>query len=710
MIKLQIHWLSMLGKFLLFTFLLTGILVAKETQNVEVLAQNVVKEGILIHAKGNVVLYSEKYLITADEAYYNNESGDVELIGNVTILEGISYTSRSAHTNLNLKTNKGDSSPLFFFDETSNIWLKCENAILNPDSYIAQKSVVSSCNVQDPDWKIAFTSGEFDKENKWLHLYNPVFYAEDIPLFYLPYFSFSTDQTRRTGLLRPEIAFGSSEGIRYMQPIYFAPEKDWDLELDPQIRTSRGEGIHSTFRFVDSIYSKGEIKAGYFGEHADYAEEKNLKNDHHYGFKIMYDRSSLLSSKYDNIEDGLWLDINYLNDIDYYNTLSHELTAYDKLVTSRLNYYAKRDLDYFGLYAKYYIDTSKVSNSDTPQELPTLQYHRFSNSLLFDNILYSVDYKAKNYERSEGVTAFQNEFNAPLTVYFSVLEDYLHFSLSENVYMTQVSYGNGAEDGSYGQYFRNYHQFSLFTDVAKSYDNFFHTMYFRADHIVPSYTTSKGTWNYKYETNDLIPLDTEEKSTNLSLKEFFYNQDGDKKITHSLKQKYYYSDEKYKYGDLHNDIKYHVTENFYLGNAISYSNEFSTFSRNQISLNYKDDIYFTSLRYTYEDSTYEYSLEKKDYSFITFHAETKYVSGYNVFASADYDINDELVKSWSTGFKRTKKCWDYSLMYRDIKLPRLTSSSIDSVNRKGFMLQFNFYPIGGISQDFATQSEQKNIK
>ena len=153
MIKLQTHWSSMLSRVFFLIFLLSGSAIANEkAQDVEVLAQSVTKNGDIVHAVGNVVLYSQKYLITADEAYYNYETSDVELIGNITILEGISYVSRSGHTNLNLKTDKGDSTPLFFFDETSNVWLKCENAIIDPQTYITQKSIVSSCNAQDPDW------------------------------------------------------------------------------------------------------------------------------------------------------------------------------------------------------------------------------------------------------------------------------------------------------------------------------------------------------------------------------------------------------------------------------------------------------------------------------------------------------------------------------------------------------------------------------
>jgi len=701
--------------------LVLGSLWAQEAsvQDVELLAKNVTKEGTIAHAVGNVVIYSPKYLITADEAFYDYESGDLEMFGNITMLEGVSYASRSGHTKLNLKTDNGVSDPLFFFDETANLWLKCDNAILSPESYITQKAIVSSCNTQDPDWKIAFTTGEYNKEAKWMHLYNPVFYAGDMPFFYLPYFSFSTDTTRRTGLLRPDIGFGS-EGLFYLQPIYFAPDTDWDVEVTPQIRTSRGEGIHSTYRFVDSSYSSGQMTAGYFGEHKDYAEDKNLKNDAHYGIRLTYDRSALLSSHYKNLEDGLWLDINYLNDIDYYNTINNETKSYDKLVISRLNYYAKRDLDYVGFYSKYYIDTSKESNDGTLQELPTLHYHRFSNSLLMDNLLYSLDVKSKNYYRSEGVNALQHEVNAPVTFYFSLLDDYVHGSVSENIYISHASYSNDADEGNYGQRFSNFHEFSLFTDVAKAYDTFFHTMKFGVDYIVPSFDNTDGTWNYKYNalsSDGLIPIQNVKESVTLSLKEFFYNQDAEKKISHQMKQMYF-TDYGYKYGDLENDVKYHVNTNLYLGNTLSYSHEYSKVSRNQISINYADDIYTTSLRYTNQDESYRpnsifvediETLDelKKNYDYVTLYAETRYIPLYTMFASVDYDVNAEDLRSWRLGFKKRTKCWDYSLQYRDVNKPKSTSYGADSIKKKGLMLQFNFYPIGNVGYDFAVQTEQK---
>ena len=106
----------MFVKVLLTFFVCLGTLWAEQPQqDVEVLAKTVTKDGDVAHAVGNVVLYSPKYLITADEAFYNYVTGDLELFGNITLLEGVNYASRSGHTKLNLKTDKGTSDPLFFF-------------------------------------------------------------------------------------------------------------------------------------------------------------------------------------------------------------------------------------------------------------------------------------------------------------------------------------------------------------------------------------------------------------------------------------------------------------------------------------------------------------------------------------------------------------------------------------------------------------------
>ena len=52
-------------------FLLQSFVFATSSQHVEILAKILNKQGNVVHAKDDVVLYSNKYIITADEAYYD---------------------------------------------------------------------------------------------------------------------------------------------------------------------------------------------------------------------------------------------------------------------------------------------------------------------------------------------------------------------------------------------------------------------------------------------------------------------------------------------------------------------------------------------------------------------------------------------------------------------------------------------------------------
>lgn len=52
------------------------------------------------------------------------------------------------------------------------------------------------------------------------------------------------------------VGFSEKEGFYYEQALFIAEQNWWDLELKPQIRTNRGSGLYSTFRFVDSKTSK----------------------------------------------------------------------------------------------------------------------------------------------------------------------------------------------------------------------------------------------------------------------------------------------------------------------------------------------------------------------------------------------------------------------------------------------------------------------
>ena len=221
---------------------------------------------------------------------------------------------------------------------------------------------MSSCDCIDPAWSLSFTSGDYDTEDKWVNTYNTTLYVNDFPILYTPYFGFSTDKTRRTGFLPPTMGISKDEGFVYAQPIYYAPQPNYDMEFIPQIRTNRGEGIYFNYRYKDSAYSYLKLETGIFEENDEYEYKNKLVNSKHYGTKLNYLRTNLFSDN-QTATDGLLIDFVNMNDVDYLDTrYDNDTSDYtDKFLESAFKYYYNTNQYYGDIELKYYDDSRNLS-------------------------------------------------------------------------------------------------------------------------------------------------------------------------------------------------------------------------------------------------------------------------------------------------------------------------------------------------------------
>ena len=741
----------MFKRVFVFSLVALNFLNAK-VQSVELLADDVKRNGEITEANGNVVVYSQDYFATADSAKYYEANKTIELFGNVNVMQEKDNTSRASYVKLDLQNKQYQANDVFVINKDAEVWMKNRHSCTDENYYMVKKSTVSSCNIEDPDWHINFTSGMLNKQSKFLHLFNPVFYVGDVPILYLPYFGFPTDKTRRSGLLIPEFGYIKSDGGYYKQPIYFAPYESWDLQLDPQIRTRRGVGIYNTFRFADSPYSYGEIRGGVFDNHKRHQKRLEYKNERHHGFEVQYDRSKLAKYLIDgDFKENLWIDFTKLNDLEYYDLIDKggiDDSSANSLVTSRLNYYLTTDDHYFGSYLRYYIDTAKLNkssdfkNSDTIQELPTLHYHKFTNSLFLPNLIYSFDTKLHNYFRENGVTARQFEFDLPLSISFPLLDDYLGVSFGENLYFTHINWGskfiyqNGefAKDNS-SDYINGYHKISLFSDIAKPYESFYHTMSVKGDLIIPHiqqgnindrlfkyyrYNRDKnGGKNIPnsrlanlqdslyYEDSFISELSNEftHENINLAFTQFFYDANGKKFLRHGIMQRYDFDE--HEFSDLSNMIDLYFGK-FTFGNRFDYNHKFDSFDRIRTYARYNGDTFNMGLThsYEYEKLSEDKSRYTKD-SYLIANTSVKLPQNYQIFGRVDYDLVRDYSKMWRVGLTHNRKCWNYSFVYQENIEPKTSSrDDYEKASKKhGFYFFVNFYPFGGVGYDFSISKD-----
>lgn len=699
-----------------------------EIENAEFIADKIVKNNGIISATGNVLLYSQNYFISANRANYDEENKIVELFGDVNLIRQNNEASHSNYARIDLKTNEIDLSDAFAVNKNKEVWIQSAKGCSDNEYYSVTSSIVSSCNVQDPDWHISFSSGKLNKKTKFVHVFNPVFYLGKVPVFYLPYFGFSIDESRRSGFLTPQIGYSNDNGFFYAQPIYIATAPQWDFELLPQIRTKRGTGIYNILRFSDSSHSNGEISFGFFRDKKSYQEKEYLKNQIHNGAEIQYSRDKL--AKYlvnGDYAEGLWFKYAFANDIDYLN-LRDRSYRYDSLVASKLNYFINTDSNFWAIYAKYFIDTTKLGtqyeNKTTIQELPTLHYHKSLDNVYSKNFTYSIDAKYHNYTRQIGTSASQYEINVPIGFNVDLFDDYANLSLTENFYATRIEYNNNTyqmNDKYYGSkhnnYFRYYHDLRLQTNLARSFDKFLHTMNFSLeytkpqlvagkidDNVLKRYLINEQKGEVFFEDNFLDDLDDKltQENVKFGFSQYFYDKSGDKFLKHSMTQNYSISDRSFL--NLENTINLYLGK-FTISNKLEYSYLNKIYPKIQTGIGYSDDNINISLYHTYKKNI----LNNVDYDTQSYFGSSysfKLPGNYRLFGNFDYDIKKQHSKMWSIGIEYRRKCWNYSLSYKEDVEPKNILNGVEKKIFQGFYLKFSFYPFGGISYNYSLKDSQ----
>ncbi len=671
--------------FLLFSF---DLFSAPLSNKYELYASSVYTENDNVIAEGGVIIYNKDSLFSADKIIYNQKDKTLELIGNVYTEYDGSGGTKNDYLKVDLKNKKYSGEKLFLFDNESNIWVWGKTASSKNGNYRLRDASISSCNVENPDWQFRFSKGWYNSKKEYISLSHPVFYIHQVPILYFPWIAFPTNTKRRTGLLRPIIGFENSENLLFVQPIFIAPDKNWDVELSPQIRLNRGIGLYTKFRFVDTNHSVGSLNVGLFDEKNSYTKKHNLKNSVHKGIEFKYKNNQLLSGymKKKSYKDALLVDVTNLNDIDFINLKQGSNYAVNKLVTSKMNYYMTNGDEYLGLYAKYFIDTEKLDNSDTLQTLPSFQYHKFTKYLPWNGFLYSIDYKFKNSYRKKGVRAIQHEISLPITYNKSFLDEFINFSATENLYYSRVKYhevNSSVED--HANYFSNYHRFSLSSDLTKRYKEFTHNIQLDASYIIPSVENKNGYFA------DFIPFNLEKKNVRLTFNEYLYDKSGFNFLTHRIKQNIYLEDRDNKLDDLENELIYKFNKDFYINNTLIYSHQLNKLKKIQSGIYYSDNYNLLRLNHTYQNAP-----DVADINYLTADFSRKIDRKYEVFAGIDYDFDQEFTKEWRLGWSMHKRCWDYKIKYSENVTPSLTSGGTESLTRKTIYFFVKLANIGGV--------------
>jgi LPS-assembly protein len=654
----------------------------------------------LTHAYGHILLSYDNNLFMGDKAVYDRSKNSITITGNVEILGAEGNKIHSDSIVFDIGKNR-ITFKNFYHTDNDDIWLAAKEAIKQDSNYSVSNSFLSSCSSDNPDWSLHFERADYDSESKYMALHDVKLYVGESAVAYLPYLAFSLDRKRSSGFLMPYFGYSGDEGFIYEQPYFWAISPSMDLEFNPQIRTERGAGLYATFRFADSPHSHGEIRAGYFKDFDSFSDIHNLKYDSHYGLELLYENYDFLGSlKPKGYRDGLYANIDLFNDIDYlnlqHNPLSHfqETSRYKE---SRFNYFLYSDVNYFGLTSRYFIDTESLDNDKTLQELPALQYHRFSENIFNRYFEYSVDMDFRNYYREEGTRGYRGVFSLPLSFHHSFMNDFLNLSVTEELRASD-NYFSEAIDGEKHYYSLVANsEIELSANLIKAYSSGIHTMLLSATYTKSS-ILDEGNLHYD-DIKDSIRYDfsidpyTDSRIT-LSMHHFWESNGGMLHIDYLLKSDYYpESDSKWSLLRQELDIGYDKWKYSSLYTYSFLENETLEFSN---KLSYRDEIYAFSIDYTW----------KKDYlSYVRWQKELKVDARYRQndewswYGALSYDFENDYSKDWEVGLMLDRKCWNLQFIFKQETTPVLRDSGPGSIHNNSIFFKFNLVPFGGTGLD-----------
>ena len=675
-----------------------GILSAStDKDKIEIKAKNIESVGNIITAKNNVVVHYDGMVIKAKVAHFNKETKMLLLDGNI---ETIGYKGTKEHSNhmeINTDTKEITFKELFLVSE-NDVWIMSDDVNKKEKQYKLGTSLLSSCDISDPLWTMRFSDSTYNADENYIKVYNAKVYMWDVPVFYTPYLAFSTNKQRSSGLLFPLFGYNANEGFIYEQPIFWAISPSVDIEFNPQIRTSRSIGGYSTLRFVDSNHSKGTLRVGYFKDQSSYVDEYNLPNDAHYGLEFNYESSEVFK-KYlpKGFQDGLYVNTTYLNDIDYLRLQKNNLSHFglSPLQESRINYFAQDNDYYFGLNAKYFIDTREgVDDDKTLQILPSIQMHKYLEHFITQNFTYSADFKVNNFDRKKGATMQQAELRIPLEFTTSFFDDFVNVSLNEEFYYSKFYFGNGDFVYDDYQYYSNIHKAKIFTDLTKKYDGFIHILQPSLSYLKPG-SENQSPIEFSQldaEQKELFTVGLPEEQYQFALSQYFYDEKMKLKFYQRLTQKYY-TDRAYKFADLNNEMQYNF-DALSIYNIIGYAHEFKRIRFSSSLLTYKQSDYRLTLGHSYkkvladDPNTRPANDVNFDFAY-TYNEKIRFNGGLT------YNIDDSSSKQWKFGGSYYRDCWSVAASIRQDIRP----TSAGAISENTFYLQLNFTPFGSIGTD-----------
>ena len=202
----------------------------------------------------------EPTTIKADKIEYDLNAETIKTTGKteITNKSGQKMTLQDSYFNKNGSNVSGSDIQIWL---GPHVYMESEDVSREDDITIARDATFTACKDCDSygeAWEISATKVRHNMESRMLAFYNMVFWAYDLPIFWLPYFDMPDPGVKhKSGLLTPNLASTNKMGTQINIPVYLFLSDTHDATVTLSYLTQenplfqlehRLNGTHSEFR------------------------------------------------------------------------------------------------------------------------------------------------------------------------------------------------------------------------------------------------------------------------------------------------------------------------------------------------------------------------------------------------------------------------------------------------------------------------------
>ncbi|MFP8965618.1 LPS-assembly protein LptD [Pokkaliibacter sp. CJK22405] len=690
-----------------------------QQQTYVIASKSSTKLGEQTNLDGPVYVRRGSQRISADQASYNQEEGTVHLQGNLRYRQsGVLAVGKSADVDLN--TSNATIRDAEFVEHSNHIRGSASSVhYQNGNETELKTAAFTRCEPGNNSWTVNGSTILLNKATGVGQAYNATLRVANVPVFYLPWFSFPIDDRRKSGFLYPSFTVGSTDGLTLATPYYLNLAPNYDATITPHYIEKRGVMGEAEFRYLND-WSNNTIGGSYLPDDKITDTDRWRVNLHHNGNPT--DRVTTFIN-YSRVSDDDYTD-DFDDDVSVVNShyLDEEGSASYRGDTwtarARLKSYQTLDKD----IADQYEELPGVTlNGWIPNNVGNLSLTYKASATAYDrnlDNLTGIDRATGervvlepgatyNVARSWGFL----RGNAHLNQRFYSLQD------MPNGMDTSPSFTIPTVSLDTGLVMERDYQFDdeSFTQTLEPRVFYTYTPYEDQSEL-PNFDSGELTFNYsqlwrdsRFTGSDRVG-DTNKLS--LGLASSLYEDDGSRRATLGVGQSYYFDDRRVRLDSSEPELtttespvaghgEFNINRRLtLLGDAV-WSTEYDVFSDSGVTMRYQSDVNHimnVRLRKIYEDDPEGNSFNKDDYQYQTdFSVIWPISSQFSFLGRWNRDIEAGRTLETMAGIEYENCCWRIRTLQRN-----WYDGDADNGERhkSGVFLQFILKGLSGFNSSF----------